>query len=67
MSPIFAPAEHWRGYQLAQGKRHQWGDLNKKSDDGFWWKPERGNQKEVVFKTVANVISGWRIKGVLPA
>lgn len=41
--------------------------LNKKSDDGFWWKPERGNQKEVVFKTVANVISGWRIKGVLPA
>jgi hypothetical protein len=44
------------------------GTILPKTDGGsLWWKPQRGEAKEVALKTVENIISGWRSSGVLPA
>lgn len=32
----------------------------------LWWKPRRGESREVAFSTVENTISKWRTEGVLP-
>lgn len=44
------------------------GDILKKgAATELWWKPRRGQSREVAFSTVENTISEWRTKGVLPA
>jgi len=41
--------------------------LNGDTGTGIRWKPQRGMAKEVDYKTIENVISNWRVQGVLPA
>ena len=41
--------------------------LNKGVGSSLWWSPQRGEPKEVPMKTIENVISKWRVNGVLPA
>lgn len=44
------------------------GAILQATDGGsLWWKPQRGNAKEVTLHTVENTISKWRTRGVLPA
>lgn len=33
----------------------------------MWWQPQRGKPKKVTLGAVENVISAWRVKGVIPA
>lgn len=41
--------------------------LQKGGDRELWWKPTRGTDKEVQFKTVESCISSWRTSGKIPA
>ena len=41
--------------------------LNSYTGAGIRWKPQRGIAKDVDYKTVENVISSWRVRGVLPS
>lgn len=41
--------------------------LQKGGDKELWWKPIRGADKEVQFRTVESCISSWRTSGKLPA
>lgn len=41
--------------------------VQKGGDRELWWKPARGKDKEVQFKTVETCISKWRTSGLLPA
>ncbi len=44
------------------------GNILPKTDGGsLWWKTQREGDKEVTVKTVQNVISEWKTRGVLPA
>ncbi len=40
---------------------------SKQTGPGLWWVSQRGKTIEVQLKTIENVISEWRAKGVLPA
>lgn len=40
---------------------------NKGANTEMWWRTARGKVRQVSLKTVGNVISKWRVEGVIPA